>query len=218
MQRKTIVGISVLFALLLLCVLGWWFRKDHQLENVRQLQAEAFSRENRELGDEQRRAKFQQFRDAYDKLSESQQRELRRDRSRGMQGRMTGKIRSYFEMPKSQRITFLDKQINEMEKRRREFSNRERGGERRGGGPLGAQRGNRNRANTSEADRKARRDRFKRGFLDNTTPQQRAEMAEYMEALRERREERGLPDLGRRRRYGLAIAAVQTWDPSIRSS
>jgi len=213
MQRKTIIGISVLFVILLLGALGWWFRKDHQLEKVRQLQAAAFSRENRELGDEQRRVKFQQYRDAYDKLSETQQRELRRDRSRGTQGRMTGHIREYFELPKSQRIAFLDKQINAMEKRRREFSSRDRGGGERGGrgergglggGPPGFERGKRDGEKTSEADRKERRDRFKRGFLDHTTPKQRAEMAEYMEALRERREERGLPDFGRRRRQATA--------------
>lgn len=197
MPRKTVGRISVVLLLLLLCGLGWWFViRKHQLENVRQLQAEAF---DRELGDEERREKFREFKDAYDQLSESQRRDLRRERSHRMQGRMTEHIHAYFELPKVKRIAFLDKQINEMEKKRRASSNRERGGDRRGrGGAPGFERGNREA--TSKADRQERRDRFKRGFLDHTTPQQRAEMAEYMEALRERREERGLPDFGRRRR------------------
>ena len=203
--------VTVIIAALVACGLGWWFlvRNDHQLEVVRQLQADAFRRENRDLSEEQRRAKFQQYREAYDKLSEAQQRALRQERSRGMQGRMTGQIRTYFELPEPQRVAFLDKQINEIEKRRREFANRGRDGGSRAersrggpggpaagrGGPPGSSRGN--LENNSDADRQERRDQWRRRFLDHTTPKQRAEMAEFMSALRERREQRGLPDFGR---------------------
>ena len=204
-RKKVFVAISIVTVILLAVVGYWWIvaRPAWQLEKVQQMQAEIFRPEIRELPDEERRERIRQYRDAYEKLSESQQRQLRSERSKSMRGRMTEQISTYFELPVGQRAAFLDKQIREMEKRRREFAKRGREATRgpRGagrGGPPGVGRGRGNNKETStKEDRRERRDRFKRGFLDGTTPQERAEMAAYMAALRDRREELGLPDRGR---------------------
>lgn len=209
MDKRKRITAAALLSLLILAIGVWWFgfRKDQQVESVRQLQADAFNEKTRDLPEEQRREKFRQFREAYGQLSESQRREIRKEQSRGMQGRMTGQIHTYFELPNAKRIAFLDKQINEMEKRRRESAKRGNSGRERGPGSRGGTesrgRGSRE-TKPSEGDREDRRDRRKRGYLDGTTPQQRAEMAEFMDALRERREERGLPEFRGRRRHAKA--------------
>ncbi len=202
MNRRNVILIVTLVALFL--VGGYSLmalRKHRQMEALRNLQADVFSEATRKLPEEERREKYKQFRAEYEQLSEAQRREFRKNQSAGPLGRANNQIRKYFELPQSERLAFLDQQINEMEKRRRSMAGRT-GGETkttrlRGG--RGPDRGDR-RDNLTDSEKQDRRDRFRRGFLDGTTPQQRAEMSAYMEALRKRREERGLPDVGHRRR------------------
>lgn len=179
----------------LLALCGWFYlyQEDRELAAVRSLQAEAFSEGTRALPEAERRAKFQQYRDQYEHLSKSQQQTLRRERGEAMHERRMVEIREYFQLNEKQKRAFLDNQINEMEKRKRSFQNR---GGQRPGPPRNA-----NGRGGGGADRQERRDRFRRGFLDGTSPQDRAQMAEYMKALRERREQRGLPELRRGPRH-----------------
>ncbi len=61
-----------------------------------------------------------------------------------------------------------------------------------GGGPGGdGRRGGPRGGGTDEQ----RRERM-RGFLEDTTPEERAQASEFMRAMRERRKQRGLPDFG----------------------
>ena len=181
-----ICGIATLAA-----VIGWLYlyQSDRELAEVKAMQAEVFSKATRELPEAERRAKFQELRSRYESLSDSQQRALRREQGEAMHNRRMAEIRSFFQLPTKQRRAFLDKQINEMEQRRR--SSQGRGGQR-----PGPPRDRDGRGGT-ESEKQERRDRFRRGFLDGTSPRDRAQMAEYMKALRERREQRGLPDIRR---------------------
>lgn len=205
MKRNTIIGTSIVVLLLVGVALWYWLGSDREIEKLKQLQAEVFSKETRELPDEERREKFANYRQQYERLSESQQRQLRKQMYSGQQQRISSKIHAYFELPKAQRIAYLDKQIKESEKRRKQFANRSgteksRTGRTGGGGPGRGGPGRGGDSKMTDAERGERRDRFKRGMLDRTTPQQRAEMAAYMEALKERREQLGLPDRGGRPR------------------
>lgn len=201
MNRKTAIVVSV--SIFLIVGIAAWARnkqEDQETTALKQLQAEVFSKEARELPEEERREKFTEYQQRYDQLSESQRRMVRGQMRDGMQQRMSAKIHEYFTLPKSQRVAFLDRQINDMEKRRRQFASRRATQESRTGGRGGPpDRGARGR-NMTEAEKKERRDRFKRAHLGRSTPQQRAEMSEYIEALRKRREERGLPERGHGRR------------------
>ena len=196
-DRSLVLWITgVVCSLALVCAVASWLysqRSDQQLASVRELQSEAF---NRDLSDEERRAKFEQLRSRYEQLSESQQRKLRRERGQAMQERRMDEIRKYFELSDKQRVAFLDKQINEMEQRRKSSKGRGNGFQR-----PGRPRPPEGRRGGTEAGKQDRRERFRRGFLDATSPADRAKMAEYMKALRERREQRGLPDIRGPRGY-----------------
>ena len=194
-RKQVLVGVATL-ALLLVSAAGWyWWKSARDLELARQLQADVFSQETRSLPEEERRAKFTEYRKQYERLSDDQKRQLRRQSHSGMQQRMTERIDQFFALPQPQRVAFLDKQINEMEKRRKQFSSRSI--QQGPGGRPDFGRGRGNRGNSSQAERGERRDRWRRERLDHSTPEQRAKFAEYIEALRKRREQRGTPSSGR---------------------
>jgi hypothetical protein len=93
---------------------------------------------------------------------------------------------AYFDLSADQRRAALDKQIDEMERMRKEFEKRRgQGGGPRMGPPGGFGRG------AGGGDRNQMRKRM----LDNTSPQQRAMFDEYFRDVAQRRKERGLPPL-----------------------
>ncbi|MHC4617433.1 MAG: hypothetical protein ACYTEQ_06735 [Planctomycetota bacterium] len=140
---------------------------------------------------------------------------------RAMEQMMTGRARAYFELPVEERVVYLDKIIDEMESRRREFRSM-RGEFRRGRRGSEERRetrggqGERVRFRSAGPDGRGGRDgqgrprwgRGRRGrwrsperrrrrseFVDAET---RAIRAKFREALRQRMRERGM-DFGRRR-------------------
>ncbi|MHC4623969.1 MAG: hypothetical protein ACYS4W_08715 [Planctomycetota bacterium] len=137
---------------------------------------------------------------------------------RAMEQMMTSRARAYFELPVEERVVYIDKVIDEMESRRREFRSRRREfggrresrGERRREGEGRVERARLGRDGRGGRDGQGRprwgggrrrgrrrspeRRRARSEFIDAET---RAIRAKFREALRRRMRERGI-DFGRR--------------------
>ena len=120
-KRKITVGVVAIILLVVGSVWALRSRTDPQVEKVKQLQAEAFKPGTTP---EQRRQNFDLVRQEMDKLSPDQRREVRDQMREGFQRRMDQQIKEYFALPPKDRTAYLDKQINEMEKRRKEWEAR----------------------------------------------------------------------------------------------
>ena len=200
-QKKIFAALVVVF---LLAALGWALLPagvDPQLARVTELQQKLFS-EQSPLKPDERRAAFGELRQEFEKLTPEQRDKMMRDNPPPFVRQMQKNIRSYFELPADQRKAALDRQIDEMESRRRQMTERfakaggppgggpPGGGPGFGGGPPGGGPGG-NRGATDPQ----RRMEMTRRMLDNTTPEDRAMMSEYMRQVQDRRRERGMPQL-----------------------
>ena len=200
-----IAGGVLLLLMLAACGIGWWLisESDPRVARIEQLQAELATLPDSD--EAARREKFTALRTEMESLPEEQRQQLRESMGNVFRQRMTEQIHRFNQLLPQDRAAFLDAEIDRMESRR---SNGNTGGRRGGpgggggpsgfggppgsgpgGGPGGGPRGNR-----SEEQREARR----RSRLDGTSAEQRAEFAVYIEAMRERRKARGLPDRGPR--------------------
>jgi hypothetical protein len=157
------------------------------------------------LNAQQRDALRGQIRQQIEALPPEQRRQLFESGRERFRQQMMQHIDEYLNVPPAQRNAILDRHIDEMEQRMRQWrQSRGQGGPRPGagrgpGGPpgprvasagsIGRPRGPRGPAFTPEQRNERRRRR-----LDATTPEQRAKVSEYIRAIRERRKERGLPD------------------------
>lgn len=205
-MRKRMIGI--LSAVLLLVVGGvvWavFGREDPAVQKVKELQKEAFAGNGPPS-----REKMEEFRQAMHELSPEQREKMHEGMRSGFERRMNQQIAGYFALPAAQRNAYLDKQINDMEKMRKEMEARfakQRQGQGQGqnrtgppqgqlgagggspqgpnaGGPGG---GGRNRTPEARMTRRNAR-------LDSATPAQRAQRTAYFAALQKRRIELGLP-------------------------
>lgn len=137
-------------------------------------------------------------------------RDARRAAARqAMRQMMAGRAKEYSDLPSEERIAYLDKVIDTMQSRRREFESMRGGFGGRRGGPESIRRefeGRREQAQfRSDAQSDQRPPRWRRGqrgrrrspermrarteFVD---PKTRAQMAKFREALRQRMRERGI--------------------------
>jgi hypothetical protein len=190
-----------------------WGVRQHaasaQMAQIETLRQQAFAEE---LPETERRELREKLRDEIRKLPEAERDRLWQQGREQFRSQMQERIQEVLALPPAERTAALDKQINEFEKRRKERDSRrsERGSERDRPGPGAPSAGGAGAANGATAgtqgasnqpaggrnpqDPNARR----RRMLDNTTPQQRAQMAEYRRLMNERRKERGLPPISRR--------------------
>ncbi|MBI3838376.1 MAG: hypothetical protein HY288_10650 [Planctomycetia bacterium] len=180
--------------LLLTTTAAWaWLRTDPQLAKVQALRAQI---DAEDLPREKRRELFGQMREEMEKLSPEVRKSLFADRRKEWQKRQQQQMREFFALPKDQQIAMLDKQID---RRGRGWG---RGGPNGGppggggpsanaqgqggpggfGGPGGGPRGG------SGLDSMQRR----KDYLDNTTPEFRAQMTEYRRMMQQRRTQRGV--------------------------
>ncbi|MFL5243912.1 MAG: hypothetical protein ACJ8FY_17560 [Gemmataceae bacterium] len=171
--------VAVSGAIVLLCGFGlacWiFFRPDPGLVRAQELSIKL--REN--LPIDRRRELMRELRQTMEQLTPEQRRALAKDRRKEFEDR----IAKYFTLPKEEQTAYLDAQINGMEEARRQ-----------------RQRDNPSyptstRPNTRPYDAEER-DRRRRDRLDQSTPEQRAEFAAFFQALRDRRQQRGLPGWG----------------------
>ncbi len=203
-MRKRTIGI--LAAVLLLVVGGvvWAVggREDPAVQKVRQLRNEAFAG-----GGPPNQQKMEELRKAEHALAPEQREKLHDEMRNGRENPMDKQIAGYFALPPAQRNVYLDEQIKNMEKWRKEMEARRAkqgqgqnragppqgqpgagGGNQQGpnaggpGGPGGGQ-------NRSPEARLVRRN----ARLDHSTPAQRAQRTAYFAALQKRRIELGLP-------------------------
>ncbi len=205
---RWLVGFSVL---VLVALTGWWAlvpASDPELEKVRQLRTKLETEE--ELPEEKRRETFEELRETIQRLPPEKKEQARGEMREMFQARITKTVEEYFALPEDQRVGFLDRHIEEMEKwmaqrRQREQerqqaaqeANQQEGqagakGEQAGSAGPGGRRGR----NLSEDERRQRRNRR----LNNTTPELRAKFTEFFTAIQQRRRERGLPEFRRPRR------------------
>jgi hypothetical protein len=173
-----------------------WERPDPQVEQLLQLQQQVFNERTWDLPEAERDRLRQQFQDQMDRLSDAQREEVWSQMGQTFMQRMDDRIQEYFALPESERVAFLDREIDRWEDRRREWGSRQGGVSSPVAGGSGAPNrggdgwwGRGPRDNSPEG-----RDARRRARLDRTTPEQRARRSAYFEALRERREQRGLPD------------------------
>ena len=194
-KRKITVGVVTIILLVVGSVWAFRSRTDPQVEKVKQMI-------NEKTPPEQQRQRWEQVRQEMDKLSPEQRDEVRGQMREGFQRRMDEQIKEYFTLPPKDRIAYLDKQINEMEKWRKEREARRAqsgqsgsqggaGGQQAsagGGGQQGGPGAGRGPARSTD-ERMQRRDQR----LDNSTAQQRAMRSSYMADMRARRIQLGLP-------------------------
>lgn len=110
---------------------------------------------------------------------------------RSFRAGMDAKIDEYFSLPADRRDAFLDLEIGQMEMMRSAFA---AGGGPPGGPPPGGGSGPRppfGPPNMSESDANSMRKRM----LDDTSPERRARIESFIDAMQKRRAERGLPAL-----------------------
>jgi hypothetical protein len=161
-------------------------RGDPNLRKVRALQKELFTADASKLAPEQRSDKFRQLREATEKLSPDQRRQLA---SEG-QKRFEDELDRYRKMSREEKRKYLDERIDRMERARQNAAQRatqggpvSAAGPGRPGGPPGG------RQNLSAEEREHRR----KQRLDSTTPEFRAKMDQFFRDLQARRQQRGLP-------------------------
>jgi len=197
--------LSALILLPSVAFAGYWFYiRDPNWNLAVELRDKIQQQRDSGASRDEMRETYGQLRDVAEKLTPAQQRELRQgsDRGRGFERR----ISEYFALPPEQRIAALDKQIDEFENMRKEWEKRRaqgNNGQARGGGGGGGagnvsaagggpgnwgDRGNQPREQRSRSDRLRER-------LDSSTPQERAQMAEYFTQMQDRRKARGLPPI-----------------------
>ena len=198
------VGVGIVLAGLAAGGIVWALSSrgtDPQVQKVQQLQAELFAEKT---PPEQRRQRFEVLRKETEQLSPEQREEVRHQMRQQFERRMQERVDAYFALPPEQRTAHLDQQIDAMEQRRKEWESRRarqgqtQQGQTRQGQPrrdAGARGRGGNRRNMSAEQRSQRR----KQRLDRSTPEQRAKRTAYFDALRKRRQERGLPDFPRGR-------------------
>jgi hypothetical protein len=188
---------------------GWFLWPDGQVGKVRALRQELFSEAGRALPPDQRRARWEEFRKEQEKLTPEQRRQLGEDMRQQRRAEMT----RYFAMSPAERQQYLDRRIDDMERRRQEWA-QQGGGPGRGpgggpgrgfgpggpggapGGPGGAPGGGPPGAPGGTTTQE--RDQRRQSFLDGSTPTERGQMMLFMQDMNNRRAERGLPPMGGR--------------------
>ncbi|WP_442484848.1 hypothetical protein [Aeoliella sp. SH292] len=182
MNRKHVFGAFVACLMLLsgAWAMGWFGGDDAE---VAALIAEMQNQDD--MTDEQRQA----FRERMRSLDDGQRQMLFGSMMQARQAEMQSRVYALSAMPPAQRRAELDKWINDMESRRKQWE-AGRGGRGAGlggggGGPPGGEMTSAERAQRGKSR------------LDRSTPEMRATMTQMMKMVNERREERGMEPIGR---------------------
>jgi hypothetical protein len=195
MKRKRIRWALLALLLLLLLLLGLGARKrvqaSRQEAKVKELRGRLTGEAGRKLSPDQRREAWRQLRRETEKLSPRQRKALAAGRRKAFRDRLG----RFFKLPPKERLAELDRDIQRLEEARRRWqASRASGaggpgqawgaGPAGGGGPGGRGRG---RAMSWEDRQRMRKQR-----LDDSTPEERAQRAEYFRLLQQRRQQLGL--------------------------
>jgi hypothetical protein len=212
MNKPTRVAMILVLVILLLIGGVYGFRayaNGRKLDALQMQAAEMFSqpRDSSSSGNsEQRREGYREMRQQVEALPEAYQQQFRQSMSSMFMQREERRMDEYLSLSKVERKKYLDKQIVEGERRRKEWEARRKqyeaerakqasaGGNADNGENAGRQgnnggNGNRWRGGWSQSAR-----------LDRTSPEFRAKRAEYRRDMEQRRKELGLPQGGWGRR------------------
>lgn len=140
-------------------------------------------------------AAMAEIRQRIDALPEDVRAQVDRSGGNSFRAAFRARIDAYFNLPPEKRQAELDRQIDQEEWMRKAFEAGNAvasvfgGGTASGRGDAGGSwRGGPPRGGSDEE-----RNRWRKGMIDRTTPEQRARYVEYRRAMDERRQQRGLP-------------------------
>ena len=179
-------------ALLLLVGLVLGAMRPGPLAKVRALQKELAA--GKDLPPDQRKAKFDELRTAMKGLSDDQKWEL----AAPMREKQKAEMDRYFALAPQEKTAYLDERINKMEQFKKEMEQKGRGkggppgGPGFGGPPGGGGGAGKGPPTGEQADRR------RKGMLDRTTPEERAQRDAFRKDMEARRKQRGLPPGGGR--------------------
>jgi hypothetical protein len=184
--------LAILVVLLLSATVGWamWHREDPQVARLREMR-DAIE----ELPREQRREKFREMRDEMEKLTPEQRDALWSDRRAEFQRREKERLKEFFAMTPEQQVAHLDKEIDRMKDRMKQWKDKaaqrgNRGGNGGGGGGGGggqqaAQNFGRDASgNTGASDRT-------KNYLNSSDGDTRGASYEYRRMMNDRMRQRG---------------------------
>ena len=194
-KRKRRRALLALLLLLLLSYAGYRaFATNPDVDKVNELRKELSAPD---LTPEQRREKFQQLREAMDRLSTEDRRDISRAMSQERYKRSEADMQRYTRMSPRERTQYLDEQIKRMEEWRKQ---REQAGQ---GGASSSRSGSTaaptGTSGTRPQPSAEERERLRKQRLDGTTPEYRAMRDQYMKDLQARRQQLGLPATTTRR-------------------
>jgi hypothetical protein len=169
--------------LLLLLLLTWLAWPDPRLAKAAELRKELFGPAAKKLSDQERRQRWQEYRDLTKGLSPTQRRQLSSEGRREKQR----EIARYFGLPQAEKTRFLDNEIRRQQARQGRSPN-QGGAQPKGAGGARTKGG----GNSSPQERDKRR----QGFLDGSSPAERALMSGFMRDLNARRAQLGLQGRG----------------------
>ncbi len=182
------------------------FRTDPQVALVMDLGKQM---RNEDLSREDRGKLFGQMREAMDQLSDAQRQQIRQEFDKGRDGwrkREQEKMNEFFALSKKDQTKALDKDIDEMLKRRKDWEKRrkERDAERAkqqqaGGTGTNNNNGNNNGGrggNGGGGGGSGDRGQQRRSALDNSSASQQAQRSEYGRMMATRMQQRGIPMTG----------------------
>lgn len=175
--------IAAALILLLLAIAAWAFLPgaDPALARIEQLRSQLD-----DAPPEKRRELFGQMRDAFENLRPESRDQMRDQWRQRWDSREQKFLNDFFALTPAEQIAKLDEQIDDEEHRRQERAQRRsQGGDRQARGGGRGDRGGRGGDRNSLERRK--------GYLDSTAPQTRAQRGEYRRLREERRAQRGLP-------------------------
>jgi hypothetical protein len=180
------VALALILLLIAAAAWGFWLRGDPQLAKVLALRGQL-----EDATGDQRRELWGQMREEMSKLSPEARESLFADRRKEWEARERKRMREFFAMSQEAQIASLDKDIDRMERRRKAWEQRQSQSGTPGNNPGGFG-GRGGRDNSGDPLARAK------NYLNNTTPEDRAERGEYRRMMRERRQQRGFSRLGLR--------------------
>jgi hypothetical protein len=168
-KRRALIALILLLG-------GWWaydrLTADDRPARARELRAQLSGSAARNLPPEKRRELWKELGATMKQLTPTERLGLAKEREKEFEKRLA----AYFRLSRPQQIAYLDRQINEMEARRKEW---ERAAKAKGtalkGGPPG-------KGTFGPKDPEAR-ERARKLRLDQSTPEGRAQRAEYLRQL-----------------------------------
>lgn len=152
--------------------------------------------EQQQAEDAERIKQFEELRKKTENFSEAQKNQMGDVMMKIMLGMMTKTASEYHSLPENQKQAFLDQQIDRMTamrktmRRPQDNNGNNQANNNNNGGPFGP---GRNRNGTKE-----QQEQWRRKWLDNTSPAERAQLEQFFSDMRARAEERGLPTQGPR--------------------